>query len=74
MEGSGLSCRYGRGTFEQIFQFVIVTSIQPADGGRLLRALQLAPQYASFVRVLPSGRGGRARSPTNLLRQSRERR
>src|ERR1700686_511559 len=42
MEWSGLSCRYGRGTLEQIFQFVIVTSIQPADGGRLLRGLQLA--------------------------------
>jgi hypothetical protein len=31
MEWSGLSGRYGRGTFEQIFQFMIVTSIQPAD-------------------------------------------
>src|SRR4029077_1657214 len=41
MEWSRLSGRYGRGTFEKIFQFVIMTSIQPADGGRLLRALQL---------------------------------
>jgi hypothetical protein len=43
MEWSGLGCRYGSSTFEQIFQFVIVTSIQPTDRGWLLRALQLAP-------------------------------
>jgi len=40
---AGLSGRYSRGTLEQIFQFVIVTSIQPADRGGLLGELQLAP-------------------------------
>ena len=49
LEGSAYGSGSGRGTFENIFQIVIVIPVEPADRQQLLGASELPLQNAVFA-------------------------